>query len=705
MRLLNATTRRLEEFTDHELPKYAILSHTWQKDEVSFRDIHTSKATDKKGYVKIRSSCKRALRDRLKYVWVDTCCIDKRSSAELSEAINSMMSWYEHSEVCYVYLADVPPSSELVSDLSSFKQSRWFTRGWTLQELLAPPKLVFLAQDWSLLFARETVAGTISELTGISASFLEVRENRGGFRHMLNSRSIAERMSWASKRKTSRYEDIAYSLLGIFGITMPILYGEGANAFFRLQQEIMKHSDDQSLFSWNFVEYNNESGNNRPTTRLVSVDQAMMISVHNPERSGVLASCPAAFSQCGDIVPCNVGKPTPPFSITNKGLSMEIPLLTTGDTSVALLQCQFKKDPTTLLALPVDCLQDNIYARAKSPICVVGHKTWQEWPQTQLYLAPSPEFISNRVEAPEYTVIMKTVPSDLRIGDVLTYFPPQELGSMVLMECNRSSKFCAESREVFVRFESRNGDCQPFILGFHLTLKPSRPSILSLNIQPRDNAVPTCRFLPLRKTDYPSLEALQQWMQSTLHQAQKGEPSIPYSANVATETLFGKRLFSIHVTSARASRQRRHMGEYTLSDLASFLHRIATGHPHVHGLRQRWLHVLKAYHAHSIPYFRSLFRIAVLSPLILTFLIDILARRSFAQAIRMTKFLWRNEEVPALLAWPVYLLFEYSSIKELINKGTPRYVHGKNAMRVLFLYICCRCLPAHFLLDLIGEEG
>ncbi|RDK46475.1 HET-domain-containing protein [Aspergillus phoenicis ATCC 13157] len=247
MRLLNAKTLKLEEFVGHEIPKYAILSHTWGKDEVSFQDMQTSTVTERKGYAKIKHSCERALQECIYYVWVDTCCIDKTNSVELSEAINSMMAWYAQSEVCYAYLADVPPTFDDEACKTAFCQSRWFTRGWTLQELIAPSRLTFLAQDWSFLFRRERVAHLIGKVTGISRPFLEVRSHYKILDYNLISTSIAERISWASNRETTRPEDMSYCLLGILQVNMPLLYGEGSYAFRRLQEEIIKHSDDQSL--------------------------------------------------------------------------------------------------------------------------------------------------------------------------------------------------------------------------------------------------------------------------------------------------------------------------------------------------------------------------------------------------------------------------------------------------------------------------
>lgn len=107
MRLLDTSSFELREFWDNEIPLYAILSHTWEKEEVSFQDMQSSRATTKAGYAKILGSCKQATLDGLKYIWIDTCCIDKSSSAELTEAINLMYRWYKNAHVCYAYLSDV----------------------------------------------------------------------------------------------------------------------------------------------------------------------------------------------------------------------------------------------------------------------------------------------------------------------------------------------------------------------------------------------------------------------------------------------------------------------------------------------------------------------------------------------------------------------------------------------------------------------
>ncbi|KAK1729681.1 heterokaryon incompatibility protein-domain-containing protein [Colletotrichum acutatum] len=239
MRLLNVETRRLQEFFD-EVPEYVILSHTWGSGEVTFQDLDRPDHTKKRGYIKIDGTCYLAARNGIKWVWVDTCCIDKTSSAELSEAINSMYRWYRDSQICYAYLEDFQQGDDPSSFDSQFSNSRWFTRGWTLQELLAPETVEFFDAVWKKLGTRSSLAPKIESITSIPTEFLKRNEDSPAIR----SAKIAMRMSWAARRQTTRVEDIAYSLLGIFDVNIPLLYGEGERAFERLQIEIMKQGHD-----------------------------------------------------------------------------------------------------------------------------------------------------------------------------------------------------------------------------------------------------------------------------------------------------------------------------------------------------------------------------------------------------------------------------------------------------------------------------
>ncbi|KAH7077057.1 hypothetical protein FB567DRAFT_596248 [Paraphoma chrysanthemicola] len=226
---------------------YAILSHRWRDDEVLFVDMagDGEAARLKKGYSKLMSSCKVAFERGLLYLWCDTCCIDKSSSAELSEAINAMYEYYAKSAFCIAYLDDI---EDLPNDEDALTRATWFSRGWTLQELLAPKKLYYYSRDWKKLGSKSGLSRQTSLASGIHENILLVP-------HLSQRACVSEKMSWAACRTTTRAEDQAYSLMGLFGVHMPPLYGEGAeNAFRRLQLEILQKTNDHTLFAWDSAE-------------------------------------------------------------------------------------------------------------------------------------------------------------------------------------------------------------------------------------------------------------------------------------------------------------------------------------------------------------------------------------------------------------------------------------------------------------------
>ncbi|OCL08629.1 HET-domain-containing protein [Glonium stellatum] len=240
MRLINSTTFELRKFDDdNDIPPYAIMSHTWRKDEVSLQDMAGLDESwkQKAGFQKIRYCCEQAVRDELKWAWVDTCCIDQSNSAELSKSINSMFRFYSRAKLCYAYLADI--SSD---DPKKLRNSKWFTRGWTLQELIAPSNVIFYNASWTAIGTKRDLMHEISDITHID----EVVLGGGDLERV----SVARKMSWAATRITTILEDMAYCLLGIFNVNMPLLYGEGERAFIRLQKHILEVSFDQSLFAW-----------------------------------------------------------------------------------------------------------------------------------------------------------------------------------------------------------------------------------------------------------------------------------------------------------------------------------------------------------------------------------------------------------------------------------------------------------------------
>ncbi|KAI0903576.1 heterokaryon incompatibility protein-domain-containing protein [Ustulina deusta] len=295
MRLINTRTRELYEFFGDRIPTYAILSHTWSDREITFRDWADRAGASGEGHRKILQACKLAERQGYDYIWVDTVCIDKSSSAELTEAINSMFMWYKMAGICYAYLIAVLWAKEerLSYHLSN---SRWFTRGWTLQELLAPREVEFYSENWILLGTKASLCSDISSITGIAAKYLA----QNSFAVPIAEASVAERLSWLSCRRTTRTEDMAYCMLGIFDINMPLLYGEGPRAFMRLQEEIMKVSNDFSLFCWKW-----KLGH----------------------YGSFLSPSPSCFAGSSHFIPSQQDVRPTPYFMTNAGLSITLPVL------------------------------------------------------------------------------------------------------------------------------------------------------------------------------------------------------------------------------------------------------------------------------------------------------------------------------------------------------------------------------------------
>lgn len=245
-------------------PPYAILSHMWNKYEVTLQDFNHFESRERLGaFSKIRATCQLAQKQGLGYAWIDSCCIDKTSSSELGEAINAMFRWNRDAEICYAFLEDIAPGDAPLYDADQpslrseaphsgttttasigFGHSRWFTRGWTLQELIAPRRVDFYNQNWEKIGEKSTMSEALAKTTGIDAFILDGSAD-------LQQVSVGRRMSWAVDRETKREEDIAYSLLGIFNVNLPLIYGEGSNrAFMRLQEKILQQTDDHTIFAW-----------------------------------------------------------------------------------------------------------------------------------------------------------------------------------------------------------------------------------------------------------------------------------------------------------------------------------------------------------------------------------------------------------------------------------------------------------------------
>ncbi|KAL4069020.1 heterokaryon incompatibility protein-domain-containing protein [Scleroderma citrinum] len=291
---------------------YAILSHCWGTDEeeVQFKEMDNLTTVDRatrekimarSGYQKILKSCEQASAHNLDWLWVDTCCINKESSSELSEAINSMYPWYKRSKKCYAFLHDVEdPVFPRVSNEAVFSRDlngwpRWFSRGWTLQELVAPNDVHFFNSSWVDIGNKKCLASTLEIITRIPTSILQ---------DGLSAKppSVAQVMSWAADRRTRRMEDKAYSLLGLLDVHMPMLYGEGKKAFRRLQVEVLRTYNDHTIFAW---------GHSRKTGW----------------SSSFLADDPSQFRDCSSIVTdSGNSERLETFSVSNAGIQIWLPI-------------------------------------------------------------------------------------------------------------------------------------------------------------------------------------------------------------------------------------------------------------------------------------------------------------------------------------------------------------------------------------------
>jgi len=368
------------EFGDDELTEYAILSHRWIEQEVDYNEIvklakmdeeERSEIRQRDGYRKIIQSCEQAKKDGYKWLWVDTCCIDKRSSAELSEAINSMYRWYENAKVSYAYLHDVsgpsfPTARNMERYLNSDGWPEWFSRGWTLQEMIAPRDVQFFNKDWYPIGDKRALSRTLQDITRVPQDVL-----KHGF-FLSNRPCVAQIMSWAANRTTTRVEDRAYSLMGLLDVNMPMLYGEGKKAFHRLQLEIICTSNDQSIFAWNC----------------------------NVRIGSILADDPSSFKDCNEMVLMNRDEfieylklliPAEElieddrhgtFPVTNRGI--QIWLHDSDSDFHAVLPC--RPDPSSPpLAIRVALWESNYYRYGNAVVATRAFEMWH--PQLrQVYL-------------------------------------------------------------------------------------------------------------------------------------------------------------------------------------------------------------------------------------------------------------------------------------------------------------------------------
>ncbi|KAI0977093.1 heterokaryon incompatibility protein-domain-containing protein [Xylaria arbuscula] len=466
MWLIDTLTLKLVLHPSQPSNEYVILSHTWEDEEVTFQDFQNlDVARTKKGFSKIEETCRLACKFKMKWAWVDTCCIDKTSSAELSEAINSMYRWYQNATLCCAYLSDLPAeddgalstlqtdhqmtadstkrpskqnskgvesakdlqkesrgSMEVLGDKSKkhlkrkrsighsqaevrLAQCRWFTRGWTLQELLAPSNIEFYDQQWNLRGTKESLKYPLSAITGIDVQAL--MKSRP-----LEDYPVAVRMSWGAKRETSRLEDIAYCLLGIFDIYMPMLYGEGENAFLRLQEEICKSTDDLSIFAWK---------RQHPDGFL---------------NSGLFARPPAEYSSCRGLVRFSPSRRRDNgFKVTSNALVFDkgLTLSSTAESKILMLDCYSPESSEAQNPAPLGILLDDIdgYSvrreayRLYKDVYIDPHRGTVQTINAKKILTPR-EAIPRALKRASLISITLLIP---QLVSVISYFPlPTETG-------------------------------------------------------------------------------------------------------------------------------------------------------------------------------------------------------------------------------------------------------------------------------------
>ncbi|KAI1171703.1 heterokaryon incompatibility protein-domain-containing protein [Nemania sp. FL0916] len=447
MRLINIRTYKLREFIgniEDPIPPYAILSHTWGHDEVMYSEMmNPTPATEKKeGYIKMKNFAAAVdqwpKRNDVEYVWVDTCCIDKSSSAELSEAINSMYQWYKHAKFCFVYLSDVARLDLLTEHDSSeakatYRNSRirercrWMKRGWTLQELLANSQVMFFTRDWDHLLTKTEWIPQLSMLLGIGRDVLTTCDP--------SLASVAQRMSWASRRHTTRPEDMAYCLMGIFDVNMPLLYGEGGEkAFIRLQEEIMKSSDDHSLFAWRNSDKQYAS------------------------YYGLLASSPQKFVKSRNIAFVDNPEDDAPFSVTNKGLSIKLHLVSKADKPghfIGLLNCRDPGPDGEPVGLYLVRLSKDQYARIDSDKfwTVEGGHSSSNTDRTVHLPFPIQFFVRQNIR----------LPADYLASEVGGIFITEDIGSADISICEASPNVAWVAHEGFITILSEDSRKQEYL--------------------------------------------------------------------------------------------------------------------------------------------------------------------------------------------------------------------------------------------------
>jgi ankyrin repeat protein len=523
MRLIDVEKKKLEEFIGDNIPPYVILSHTWgaDEDEISYQDIEQG-SVNKSGpqVVKFEACCKQALQDGLRYAWIDTCCIPRSDLNELSEAINSMFRWYKNAAICYAYLADVPAGVDCSDPQSSLFTSRWFTRGWTLQELLAPKTVRFYDQGWNFLGTKAEMSVAIEKITGIPRPVLLGWAS-------LDTQSVAQRMSWASKRVTKRPEDIAYCLLGVFSVYLSMIYGEGAeSAFSRLQQTIMTEVRDDSILAWG-----------------LNVRELPPEGLNPVLSAGALARSPSDFANCRRIRSRQryIG-PMHSLEISGGCLSVQLPLHKEKNGEIyGVLNCGPDDADDDVVVIPLHAVssQSSEYIRPKYHRVHLRNKESLDGSPKLIYVQKSQASGNGQLaNRRHWFYVEESIETNLELIDVQPCSRWQKNLGMIATASEPGSNVTERS---LTRFRAKVSGCSDVIVILEFTLSNAQASARC--------HVMTCST----DTDLNDLGWKLQYMRRQVfgkHGASNGRFNV--KATVAERSVAGQPMFVLRLATAEA---------------------------------------------------------------------------------------------------------------------------------------------------------
>ncbi|KAG8670351.1 hypothetical protein FPOAC1_009759 [Fusarium poae] len=457
---------------------------------------------------------------------------------------------------------------------------------------------------------------------------------------------------------------------------MPLLYGEGSNAFLRLQEEIMKRSDDQTLLAWSLQQ-------------------------DDPEESGVLATSPAAFSECKDFIPCSVGTPTPPFQITNKGLHIEMPISSDSFTygTYGLLQCRTKQDPTTMIAIPLESGRDGLYVRRKKPLCNLNYRYWSTWPLSSANLLPSSSFASSITESPSYTVFLKDIPENFYIAEVRPrHWRPQSDERIIIAETPESK---GTFDDALVLLKSSVSGVDPLVVEVSVAIPPEKYGFVAY-----------CKFVKVSGEEFydnTSLYTSWRWRGAIVRAHSIIRPEANYEVSYRCEHHFGKTLFLVSVKQEGV--QVEEIAPQRGPDMI-FHDWDADSDPWSESmieLEKGWTRILQRLSYRCRNSLRAVVRSLALSPWIFAFAVDRLFMATFKQLRFKILHIWkcRNDHKIgggtalslSYISWQIWKIIHAIPFAKQFGRFQKTY-----AMDVFLLYICCKLIPSELLSAVLEKD-